>query len=135
MLMFRTPAALRGAMCAFTLLVAPTAALADDPTGSWKVNGKVSSFAFTLHCLFKTSAGKLTGVCQDGATNAPNIKGGAAHPLTAGFVNGTHVSWTYQSNFLFTHFDVTYAGALAGDHMEGVVRASGREGAFTAQRE
>jgi len=114
---------------------APTASRAEGPAGAWRVEGKVASFSFTLHCLFETHGGQMTGVCRDGSTSDPTIKSGREHALTRGSVEGKHVAWTYQSSFLFTRFDVAYVGDMDGDHMSGIVRTSGREGVFTAQRE
>ena len=44
------------------------------------------------------------------------------------------MSFTYQSSFLFTKFDVTYTGVVSGDRISGTVNAQGHEGAFTATR-
>jgi len=105
-----------------------------EPSGDWHVAGKVSSFAFTLNCRFKADGPRLTGECQDASTNDPKLATGKVHPLTSGAVQGDHVTWTYQSSFLFTKFDVTYDGVQTGDRMHGTITTPRGTGAFTATR-
>jgi len=124
-----SPAALT--LLAASALASPASA---QVAGSWHVAGKVAAFGFTLDCQFEPSGAKLGGVCVDASTSDPKIKGGRAHPLTAGSVKGDAVSWTYQSSFLLTKFDVTFTGTLAGDRMSGTIDAGGRKGDFTATR-
>jgi len=124
---------IRFALAAAVLAVAASPAFA-EPSGDWHVAGKVSSFAFTLNCRFKTEGARLTGECQDASTNDPKLATGKVHPLAAGSVQGDHVTWTYQSSFLFTKFNVTYNGVQKGDRMSGTITTQGRTGAFTATR-
>jgi hypothetical protein len=118
------------------LLVVAIAALAvpasAEVAGPWRVTGKVSGFAFTLNCDFKTSGDRLGGVCVDASTSDARVKAGKSHILTAGSVHGDAVSWTYRSSFLLSKFDVTYKGTLAGARMTGSIDAQGHVGAFTA---
>jgi hypothetical protein len=107
---------------------------AAEPAGDWHVAGKVSSFAFTLNCRFKIDGARLSGECQDASTSDPKVATGKVHPLTAGSIQGDHVTWTYQSSFLLTKFNVTYAGVLTGDRIRGTITTQGHEGAFTATR-
>ena len=109
-------------------------ASAAEVAGSWRVSGKVSSFAFTLDCNFKPAGGRLGGVCVDASTNTAKVQAGKSHPLTAGSVHGDAVTWTYRSSFLLSKFDVTYTGKLAGDRMNGSLVAQGHQGTFTAVR-
>jgi hypothetical protein len=98
------------------------------------VSGKLASFAFTLNCEFKPDGARLGGVCVDASTNDPKVASGKSHPLTAGSVDGDKVSWTYQSSFLLTKFDVTFKGVQTGDRISGTLTAQGHDGAFTASR-
>ncbi len=120
---------------ALTLAAPLCAARAADLSGSWRLDGKVATFAFTLACVFKQDASRLGGACTDASTNDPKLTTGKSHPLTAGRVDGDHVSFTYQSHFLLSTFDVTYAGVQTGDRLQGEVRVPGRRGAFTAVRQ
>jgi hypothetical protein len=105
-----------------------------DVSGPWRVSGKLASFAFTLNCDFKPDGAALGGVCVDASTNDPKVASGKSHPLTAGNVDGDKVSWTYQSSFLLTKFNVTFKGVQSGDRMSGTMTAQGHDGAFTASR-
>ena len=105
-----------------------------DVSGAWRVSGKMSSFAFTLNCDFKPDGDRLAGVCVDASTNDPKVAGGQSHRLTAGRIDGDRVSWTYQSRFLLTKFDVSYDGTVSGGRISGTIDAQGHEGAFTATR-
>jgi hypothetical protein len=121
------------------LLIAATAAAAApasaEVSGPWHVTGKVSAFAFTLNCEFKPDGERLGGVCVDASTNDPKVNAGKSHVLTAGGVKGDAVTWTYQSSFLFSKFDVTFKGTQAGDKMSGAITAQGHDGTFTAVKE
>jgi len=121
------------ALAAAALAALASAARA-EPAGVWHVAGKVSSFAFTLNCTFKSDGARLTGECQDASTNDPKVATGKVHPLITGSVQGDHVTWAYQSSFLFTKFDVTYDGVQTGDKMHGTITTPRGTGAFTATR-
>ena len=114
---------------ALAALVVPASA---EVSGPWRVTGKVSGFAFTLDCDFKISGDRLGGVCTDTSTSDARVKAGKSHALTAGSVHGDAVTWTYQSSFLFSKFDVTYKGILTGARITGSIDAQGRSGTFTA---
>jgi hypothetical protein len=115
-------------------LAALSTPAAAETAGDWRVAGQLATFAFTLDCRFKVDGSKLAGECQDASTNDPKLKLGKIHPLTAGVVIGDRVSWTYQSSFLFTTFDVTFDGVQVGDRMSGTITVRGHKGAFTATR-
>ena len=110
-------------------LTAPNLAHAQGDTlsGPWVVHGKVGSFAFVLNCAFERQGDRLGGVCLDDGT-------GKRHPLTAGAVSGERVSFTYQSNYLLTKFDVAFAGVLNGGRLTGTIQVPGHAGVFTAER-
>ena len=106
-----------------------------DVAGSWHVEGRVATHAFTLNCDFKPDGGRLGGVCVEAPGNSdPATKAGKAHPLTAGSVNGADVSWTYPASFLLAKFDIVFAGRMDGDHMTGSINVKGHQGTFTAVR-
>ena len=126
---------MRTVLTAATMLLtlgAAASAAADDNSGHWKVAGHVDGKDFTLDCKFLQSGQNLTGVCVDGPTGDKTIKGGRAHPLIKGQVNGDHISWTYVSSFSFFKFNVDYAGVTKGDHASGQLAAAGKSGTFTA---
>ncbi len=122
------------AALSLTAVVTPAPASAAEVAGAWHVSGKVSSFAFTLNCRFTPEGSKLGGECTDASTNDPKVDAGKSHVITSGSVEGDKVSFTYQSSFLFTKFDVTYTGVVSGDRISGTVNAQGHEGAFTATK-
>jgi hypothetical protein len=115
--------------------VAAAAPASAEVSGRWHVTGKVSAFAFTLNCDFKPDGERLGGVCVDASTNDPKVNTGKSHVLTAGSVKADAVTWTYQSSFLFSKFDVTFKGTQAGDKMTGSITAQGHDGTFTARKE
>ena len=120
---------------ALATLAASTAHAQDQgAAGHWRVDGKVSSFAFGLNCTFAQAGERLTGECVDASTSDPTIKGGRRHPLTAGSVMADKVGFTYGSSFLLTKFDVVFNGVRAGDRMSGGIDVQGRKGTFTAVR-
>ena len=107
-----------------------TPALAGDSplSGAWRLSAKVASVPFQLVCRFERMGDKLSGACIDPS----NHKG---HPLTAGRIDGDHVSFTHGGSFLFNTFDVNYAGVVDGDHMTGRIDVFGHSGDFIAVRE
>ena len=112
-----------------TVLSASSALAADDPvSGTWKLHGKVSAFAFDLTCDFKRDGQAIGGTCYDGGTNKP-------HPLTRGAIAGDRISWTYQSSYLLNKFDASYTGLLSGASIKGEVIAPGYRGNFTGQKQ
>jgi len=107
---------------------------AAQTAGDWRVDGHVSTFSFTLNCRFKADGSNLGGECQDVSTNQAKVSVGKIHPLTAGLIKGDRVTWTYQSSFLLSKFDVTFDGVQAADRMSGTITVQGHTGAFTATR-
>jgi hypothetical protein len=115
--------------------VAAAATASAEVSGPWHVTGKVSAFAFTLNCDFKPDGERLGGVCVDASTNDPKVNAGKSHVLTAGSVKGDAVTWTYQSSFLFSKFDVIFKGVQAGDKITGAITTQGHDGTFTATKQ
>jgi hypothetical protein len=126
---------LMGMALASILAGAAAPAVAQDAAaGRWVVSGKVGPFAFTLNCQFEEAGTALTGACVDGATSDARVKGGKRHALTRGKVTGDHVTFSYGSSFMLSHFNVDYVGVLQGDKINGTIFANGQSGAFTATR-
>jgi hypothetical protein len=119
------------------LLAATPAASADmSAAGAWRVSGAVSGFKFELRCVFQQAGERLSGACTDLATNNPKAPPKSApHLLTRGSASGGQVTWSYQSSFLLSKFDVDFSGAQSGDRMAGAIQSGGRTGSFTARRE
>jgi hypothetical protein len=111
-----------------------SAALAGAATPAAAQDGAAGRFGFTLNCRFDEAGSALSGACVDGATSDARVKGGKRHELTQGKVVGDHVTFSYDSSFMFKHFNVDYTGVLRGDKMSGTILANGQSGAFTATR-
>lgn len=126
--------ALAAAVLSLAAVAAPGVSSAAEVAGAWRVSGKVASFGFTLNCRFTQDGSKLGGECTDASTSDPKVNAGKSHAITSGSVDGDRVRFTYQSSFLFTKFDVTYTGVLAGERINGTVNAQGHEGTFTATK-
>ncbi len=116
------------------LFAAPASASAADLSGTWRVAGKIASFAFALRCEFKPEGMHLGGHCIDNPHNDPNQTGGKRHPL-AGVVDGDKVNFAYKTTFLLAKFDVALDGVQMGDQINGKINVEGHEGEFTATRE
>jgi len=69
------------ALLATLCVVCPAGA--KDGLGHWIARGRVAGIAFTLNCKFEQAGQNLGGVCIDGSTSDPKIKGGRRHVLTA----------------------------------------------------
>ncbi len=117
---------------ALAALGAAGSSSAAEPVQTWQVAGKVASFAFTLNCELRPDGTRLGGVCVDTATSDPTVKSGRSHSITRGRIDGDTVSWTYQSSFLLSKFDVTFEGTRRGERMSGTIHVQDHEGAFTA---
>lgn len=97
----------------------------------WRVSGKVAGVAFVMDCRFEPPAAQFGGACTEVSRSNGGGQAGAVHKLTRGAVTGNQISWTYQTSFLISRFDVTFTGLLDGGHMAGAVDAAGRKGDFT----
>jgi hypothetical protein len=107
-----------------------TPAMAEDSplSGAWRLSAKVASVPFHLICKFEQMGGKLSGDCVD-------PKGRRDMPLTAGSVDGDHVTFTHGGSFLLNKFDVNYAGVRDGDRITGRIDVFGHSGDFVAVRD
>lgn len=120
------------ALAALTVAGFAAPALAEDPSGHWKVAGHIDGKDFTLDCKFQLAGQNLSGACVDGPTGDKNIKGGRSHPLIKGHANGDQISWMYVSTYSIFKFNVDYTGAIKGQHASGQLSAAGKTGTFTA---
>ncbi len=123
------------AVTSFAVLAAavPAAAM-DGASGHWLVAGHVAGKDFTLDCAFQQAGTGLTGVCVDGDTHDPRVKGGRAHPLIKGQADAGRIAFTYESSYGLLHFKVDYSGTRDGDHMRGQIDTLGKTGSFTGER-
>jgi hypothetical protein len=119
--------ALIAALAIMPIMAAPAHAADDPVSGVWTVHGRVDGFAFVIDCTLTRVGEAVSGVCVDAGS-------GRRHPILAGRVRGEDVSFTYQSSYLLTKFDVTYEGRIAGASMRGAVKAPGHQGVFDATR-
>jgi hypothetical protein len=115
---------------ALAVVAMATPALADESplSGAWRLSAKVASVPFNLICRLQQVGDKIGGVCLEPS-------GHKGHPLTAGHVEGGHVTFTHGGSFLLNTFDVNYAGVVDGDRMSGQIAVFGHTGDFTAVRE
>ena len=120
--------AFAGLALAAALSMPGPASAADDPVGgTWKVTGKIETFAFTLTCRFDRHGDTFGGVCLDGGS-------GRRHVIDTGRIDGDRVSWTYPFSFLLTQHEVAYNGRLVDGRLQGNARAYGYNGVFTGER-
>ncbi len=129
---------MRQTIAAIFLLLAlavPQIANADDSAlGKWHVTGSVSDHAFTLDCTFAPAAAGFGGTCIEVTAGGGMGHPGKAHKLNHGSVSGNHVTWSYPVSVMFMSFDMTFEGAVGGNHMTGTATAAGRKGSFAANR-
>jgi hypothetical protein len=119
------------ALCLACAAAAPAMA---DAGGAWHVTGEISGNKFALDCKFTAEGTVLGGECTGAPDGNPKYAG-KVYQLSKGSVQGSQVSWSYPTSYMFMSFNVNYAGMLSGDHMAGTVEAAGRKGAFSATRE
>jgi hypothetical protein len=101
---------------------------------SWRINYSLAGHPIALDCRFESKGAQLGGVCVNVATGDPKVRGGTAHPLTRGAVNGTQISWAYEARMMLAKFEVNFAGVVDGARMAGTVNVAGRKGEFTGVR-
>jgi hypothetical protein len=116
------------AVLAVVALSTPAVAQDSPLSGAWRLSAKVASVPFHLICRFEQMGGKLGGKCLDPAGHR-NL------PLTAGSVDGDHVTFTHGGSFLLNKFDVNYAGVIDGDRITGRIDVFGHSGDFVAVRD
>lgn len=104
----------------------PAAALAADLSGAWKLNLDIGGMMIPLNCTFTQTGGALGGTC-DGADGKPAVVKGA--------VDGTKITWTYDTTFQDMPMHVAYTGEVKADNtVAGTVDASGNAGTFTGAK-
>ena len=119
---------------AAALALAPVAALADDMSGVWTVNGEFVAMdvKFTSTCTLKQDAsGNLTGPC----TGADNQQVAASGAVRTGLGGKPEVDFGYDTNYEGTPVHIEYVGAPQPDgSLSGTISAHGAQGTFTATR-
>ena len=103
-------------------------------SGAWKLSAKVASVPFNLICRFAQTGSRLEGSCVKASANKTAAANAAPIPLTAGTVDGAHVTFKHNGKFLLKTFDVNYAGVVNGDEMTGHIDVFGHSGDFVAVR-
>ncbi len=125
---------MRYLILAAALALAPAAALADDMSGVWTINGEFAAMdvKFTTTCTLKQDAsGALSGPCT-GASNEPVTASGA---VRTGMGGKPEVDFGYDTNYEGTPVRLEYVGAPQADgSLAGTVSAHGAQGTFTATR-
>jgi len=119
---------LLAAALAALALASPAYAEESPLSGAWRLSAKVASVPFHLICRFEQMGGKLAGSCAEPS-------GHKGHPLTAGSVDGDHITFTHRGSFLLNKFDVNYAGVRDGDQITGRIDVFGHSGDFVAVRD
>lgn len=114
---------------ALPLLLASVVAFAQAPgdgalTGQWKVHSSVSGNDSDAECTFVQKDNGLTGTCTTDQ---------GASKLT-GKIDGTKVSWSYDSEYNGSPLTVTYNGTLSSGKIMGEVDVEpfAVDGDFTA---
>ena len=115
-------------MAAMLCCAAPLPAAAQI-AGNWHLAANIAGNDFALDCNFVPQGAALTGACSTANHQ------GHVYTLDRGVVEGAAVRFSYPASYLFLHFDMHYAGTLAGDQITGTVEAEGRRGTFLATRE
>ncbi len=115
-------------LAAAAALLAPGLALADDLSGTWKINADAGGQAMTIHCNFVQKENALGGTCGlDGVDDKPA-------PLT-GVVDGLNAKWAYDVAFNGEQMHIAYSGNVEGTTITGNMNAAGMEIPFAAVKE
>lgn len=109
---------------AFLGLGGAISARAETPQ-AWRVDGAISGRSFALDCRFE----KGGGVCIDAASG-----GQRSHPLISLSSSGDRISWSFNTRVVLANIRLAFDGRIAGNRMEGTVKAAGRTGTFVAAR-
>ncbi len=113
-------------LIAAAVLLAPAAASAADLSGAWKFNLNIAGMMIPLACTFTETGQTLGGNC-DGADGKPAAVTGA--------VDGSKVTWAYDTVYQGMPMHVAYTGELKTDTtIAGALDASGNAGTFDGSK-
>jgi hypothetical protein len=112
-------------IAAAVAVMAPGLALA-DASGAWKLTLNIADMTIPVACTLTQMDKTLGGTC-DGADGKP--------ATVTGTVDGTKVSFAYDTNFQDMPLHVAYTGDLKSDtSMSGAVNVPGAAGTFTGTK-
>lgn len=94
-------------------------------TGKWKVHASIAGNDSDSECTFTQTGTDLTGSC--GIAEQGTVK-------ITGKIDGTKVTWSYNSNYNGTALTVKYSGTVVADSIAGDVTVDPYDvkGDFTA---
>jgi hypothetical protein len=111
------------------LMFASLAALADDVSGVWKIDGSIADHPITPTCTLKQTDNQLSGNCKVDADHVLKVEGS---------VKEKQVTWKYDQEHEGTVYTLTYTGTLDSNaSMKGTVTAdpSDSAGDFTGKKQ
>jgi len=109
--------------------LAPTAALAADFSGTWRITNVFNGSSSTIACTIVQQGNALTGSCR------PEIPGIAASDLS-GTVDGSSAKWGYDVVFNGNPARVDYVADLAADGtLKGDLLRNGSPSPITAVKQ
>jgi hypothetical protein len=105
--------------------------LASAAQQTWKIDGDVGGFMFTLTCTLEIGDGKISGPCVSNLDPAPVATTGTY--TVSGEVTSSEFSYDVKVNDMPLH--VVYKGQSQPDgSVKGTVDAQGNAGTFTAKQ-
>ncbi len=104
------------------LFCAATSAEA-EASGAWRIDGAIAGRTFQLDCRFDGAK----GACVD-------VASGKSQPLTSLTAGGDQVAWSFKTKVMLMSITLNFDGRIAGNRMNGTMRAAGRTGNFTGVR-
>jgi hypothetical protein len=116
---------------AFSMLMLASLGVAQTPdvsvAGKWSVHSSIAGNESDQACTFAQDGKALTGSCINADENKTVVK-------ITGSVDGTKVTWTYNSDYNGTALVVKYTGTLAAGKITGDANVDpfGVSGDFTA---
>ena len=114
-------------ICLF--LFASVSVLAEDVSGTWKVDGSIANIPVTPTCTLKQTEKLISGTCVNGSDPVKKVEGS---------VDAKQVTWKYDQEYEGTVYTLTYVGTLdSSASMKGTVSAdpSDSSGDFTAKKQ
>ncbi len=110
-------------------LLAPSAALAADISGAWKVDSSVGATPITVNCNIVQTGTVISGDC------AP-ATGNAGPTAFTGTVDGPRAKWGYDVTFNGKPAHVGFEADIQSDAaMSGTLDLAGRPSPFTARKQ